>query len=414
MTPHPITFEHVSKHYRLGSSDSLRDAIPAFFKRLSGRNGKQPTDDSNDFWALRDVTFHVRRGETLGLVGHNGAGKSTILKLLSKITTPTQGRLNVRGRMAALIELGGGFHQDLTGAENIYLQGTMLGLSRAQIARAFDSIVEFSDLQSFLQTPVKRYSSGMVVRLGFAIAAHIHPEVLLLDEVLAVGDLAFQQKCYKRISELKQAGTTMIFISHSLDAVQRLCDRVLLLRGGQVVDEGEPATMLQRYREDVLTNKLRTASTGPVHDGEALAITRVELRDAADLPIQTLATGQALRIEIGLRAKRPIAQAIVRVLIERLDGLLCHAASTQPLPLLAVPQRDAGLTLEYPEMNLLPNLYQVGVEIYETESPFPIAAARPCGFFQVTSDTPEQGTVRLPHRWIVSGAGSDVRSAECS
>src|SRR3990167_396831 len=244
----PIAFDHVWKRYQLGSThDSLRDAIPALLKRLAGRDGHEPRED--EFWALQDVSFSVRKSETLGIIGPNGAGKSTILKLLSRITHQTRGSLRVRGRLSALIELGGGFHTDLTGAENIYLQGTMLGLARRRIRGLFDRIVAFSELDAFLQTPVKRYSSGMVVRLGFAIAAHVQPEILLLDEVLAVGDLAFQQKCFQRIMELKDAGTTMFFIPHTLEAVQKRCDRVLVMGGGQMLGDGEPAEMIRRYRD---------------------------------------------------------------------------------------------------------------------------------------------------------------------
>lgn len=253
---HPIHFDHVWKRYRIGSKhDSLRDALPALLKRWVGRNGHGLQPD--EFWALKDVSFEVRKGETLGVIGPNGAGKSTILKLLSKITTSTSGSLKVRGLLVALIELGGGFHPDLTGTENIYLQGTMLGLRHRQIRRFFDSIVAFSELELFLQTPVKRYSSGMVVRLGFAIAAHVQPEVLLIDEVLAVGDLSFQQKCFQRIAELQHLGTTMIFISHNLETVQKLCDRVLFLREGQVVCEGSPSEMAARYRRDAFSNKAK-------------------------------------------------------------------------------------------------------------------------------------------------------------
>lgn len=275
---HPIEFRHVWKRYRIGSKhDSLRDAIPALLKRWVSRNGRNGhAEQPGEFWALKDVSFDVKKGETLGIIGPNGAGKSTVLKLLSKITTSTSGSLKVRGLLAALIELGGGFHPDLTGTENIYLQGTMLGLRHRQIRRFFDSIVAFSELELFLQTPVKRYSSGMVVRLGFAIAAHVQPEVLLIDEVLAVGDLSFQQKCFKRIAELQHLGTTMIFISHNLETVQKLCDRVLFLREGQVVCEGSPSEMVARYRQDAFSNEVKL----PLEHRWALRSAACGMRDA--------------------------------------------------------------------------------------------------------------------------------------
>ncbi len=396
---HPIEFSHVSKRYRIGAQhDSLRDSLVGFVKALTGRNGHATRE--GEFWALHDVTLHVAKGETLGIIGPNGAGKSTILKLLSRITTPTTGTLCVRGRFAALIELGGGFHQDLTGAENIYLQGTMLGMRKREIDRVYDDIVAFSELDQFLQTPVKRYSSGMVVRLGFAIAAQIQPEVLLIDEVLAVGDLAFQQKCFQRIAELKAVGTTMIFISHNLDAVQKLCDRVLLLQRGQVLGEGQPAEMIRRYREDVLTNTLKTAAADAIANGGPIAIQQVTLRHVDGAAADALETGEPLRIEIGYHTKRPIQHPSFRVSIERLDGLLCHATASRDQG-VAPPAMsgDGVVTLEYPALNLLPNLYQVIVEVFEGTNPIPLAAVRQRCFFQIISDHHTQGAVHLEHVW---------------
>lgn len=394
----PIQFERVWKRYQIGTQhDSLRDTIPAFLKRLIHRNGTAVREEV--FWALKDVSFEVRRGETLGIIGPNGAGKSTVLKLLSRITRQTTGRVAVHGWMAALIELGGGFHPDLTGAENIYLQGTMLGLSRRQIRSMFESIVAFSELEAFLNTPIKRYSSGMVVRLGFAIAAHIHPDVLLLDEVLAVGDLAFEQKCFKRIAELKAAQTTMIFISHDLEAVQKLCDRCLLLHHGQIIASGATAEIVQRYRQDVLEGRLKELSSGDTAEGP-LQLLEVTLQDATGQAVDVCETGQALRVAIRVRADRPIRQPVVRVSLERLDGLLCHAASSHHAGLgLAVLEGRTVVTLEYPALNLLPNLYQVSVELFEGDSPVPLAVLRRGCCFQVTTDHHQEGAVHLEHRW---------------
>ena len=204
---------------------------------------------SAEMWALRDVSFDVKRGEALGVVGHNGAGKTTILKLLSGITTPTRGEITIRGRLAALVEVGSGFHPELTGRENIYLHGAMLGMRRSEIARTMDSIIDFSGVAEFIDTPVKRYSSGMYVRLGFSIVAHLDPDILLLDEVLAVGDVAFQAKCIDRIAELRKKGCTIIFVSHDLAAVYRVCDRALLLSHGQLVMEGAPRPVIDHYQQ---------------------------------------------------------------------------------------------------------------------------------------------------------------------
>src|SRR6266446_3456528 len=206
-----LKFDNVSKKYRVrqeSPADGTKNVLARKLKSLIGR--------SSDFWAVRDVSFDVERGQALGIIGHNGAGKSTILKLLYNITTPTRGEITIRGRLSALVEIASGFHPELTGRQNVYLNGSLLGMRRSEITRKFDSIVDFSEIPAFIDTPVKRYSTGMYLRLGFAIAAHLDPDILLLDEILAVGDAAFQAKCIARITELKKAGKTIVFVSHNL------------------------------------------------------------------------------------------------------------------------------------------------------------------------------------------------------
>lgn len=238
-----LKLDHVSKCYDIRKERPADDARHPIVRKLS-RMWQRP----EKFWALRDVTFEVKRGEALGIIGHNGAGKSTILKLLSNITTPSTGEITIHGRLSALIEVGSGFHPELTGRENVYLSGSILGMKRSEIHRKLESIIDFAGIRQFIDTPVKRYSSGMFVRLGFSIAAHLDPDVLLLDEVLAVGDAAFQFKCLNRVDELRQAGKTIIFISHDLNAVERLCDRVLLLERGQIIANGSPVEVIDRYK----------------------------------------------------------------------------------------------------------------------------------------------------------------------
>jgi len=238
-----LKFDGVSKRYRIrqeAGTDTEPHSLLYKLKTLRRR--------AQDFWAVRDVNFEVKRGEALGIIGHNGAGKSTILKLLSNITAPTSGEITINGRLSALIEVGSGFHPDLTGRENVYLSGSILGMRRREIAAKLDSIVDFAGISQFIDTPVKRYSSGMYVRLGFSIAAHLDPDILLLDEVLAVGDAAFQAKCINRIKELEQAGTTIVFISHDLTAVERLCNRVILMQGGQIAAIGAPRDVIAEYQ----------------------------------------------------------------------------------------------------------------------------------------------------------------------
>lgn len=243
MSEPTVLFDHVWKKFCRGERhDSLRDLIPATVGRVFSRNRTKGTDlAKQEFWALRDVSFEVRPGEALGIIGPNGAGKSTILKVLTRILKPTRGQCMVRGRVGALIEVAAGFHADLTGRENVYLQGAIMGMKRVEIARKFDEIVEFAGVGEFLDTPVKRYSTGMNARLGFAIAAHLDPDVLLIDEVLSVGDAAFREKCTDRMRELFSRGVPLVFISHNLPAVLRLCTRVLVIDHGTVRYEGDPA-----------------------------------------------------------------------------------------------------------------------------------------------------------------------------
>src|SRR6202140_3519045 len=234
-----LKFERVSKKYKLPSNG---DRPKRWYSRGLGRK-------SGQMWALRNVSFEVNEGEALGIVGHNGAGKTTILRILSSITAPTEGEVTIRGRLAALVEVGSGFHPELTGLENIDLHGAMLGMRKSEIRKKLDSIIEFSGVGRYIEVPVKRYSSGMFVRLGFAIAAHLDPDILLLDEVLAVGDAAFQAKCLERIAELRKSGRTIVFISHDLAAVYRLCDRALLLSHGCILSDGPPRQVIDEYQQ---------------------------------------------------------------------------------------------------------------------------------------------------------------------
>jgi lipopolysaccharide transport system ATP-binding protein len=242
-----IEFNGVWKKFVRGERfDSLRDLIPSLTKSIFARKGNSDLREK-EFWALRDVSFKIGRGDSLGIIGPNGSGKSTALKLLSGILKPNRGEVHVRGRSSTLIELGAGFHPDLTGRENIYLNGTILGLNRGEINQRFDEIVAFSELKDFLDTPVKRYSSGMHARLGFAIAAHVDPEVLIIDEVLSVGDYHFQEKCFAKMQEFVRRGATLAFVSHNLTAVSTLCKSVLVLRSGVPIFQGDVSAGIQKY-----------------------------------------------------------------------------------------------------------------------------------------------------------------------
>jgi len=241
--PTVIKAENLSKLYYLGGakSDSLRDAVMNFVKKPSFSKEK------DELWALRDVSFDVREGETVGIIGNNGAGKSTLLKILSRITKPTAGTVELHGRVGSLLEVGTGFHNELTGRENIFLNGAILGMKRSEIERQFDEIVAFSEVEKFLDTPVKHYSSGMYMRLAFAVAAHLDPEILIVDEVLAVGDVSFQRKCLSKMKDVSQSGRTVLFVSHDMSAITRICTRAIALSRGKVVLEGGAAEVVSDY-----------------------------------------------------------------------------------------------------------------------------------------------------------------------
>ena len=235
-----IEFAGVSKRFQLQEGRTLREFVPAL---LRGRAWSPP------FHALRDVSFRVARGETMGIIGRNGSGKSTVLKLIAGVTAPSEGEVFVYGRVSPLIELGAGFHPDLTGRENVFLNASILGMSRKEVLARFDEIISFAELWEFVDTPVKRYSSGMYIRLGFSVAVHSEPEILLVDEVLAVGDAAFQEKCLAKMQEFRSQGVTIVLVSHSMELVEEFCERALLLNGGGVLADGAPTEVVKRYTD---------------------------------------------------------------------------------------------------------------------------------------------------------------------
>ena len=270
-----VQVQNISKIYRIGARqevhENLVQTVIGFvcnplknYRRYRSLyyfdDGELETDsESTDIlWAIKDVSFDVKQGEVLGIIGHNGAGKSTLLKILCRITDPTKGRAIVRGRISSLLEVGTGFHQELTGRENVFLNGTILGMSRAEVKEKFDEIVAFSGVEKFIDTPVKRYSSGMTVRLAFSVAAHLEPEILIIDEVLAVGDAEFQKKCLNKMEDVGNEGRTVLFVSHNMPAVGRLCDRVILLKSGQIVEDGPTDEVIGKYlNSDQGTNAMK-------------------------------------------------------------------------------------------------------------------------------------------------------------
>jgi lipopolysaccharide transport system ATP-binding protein len=300
-----ITVDKRSKQYRLPGyhprPDTLRDVLSGAFRR------KHPgSDERSTHWALREVSFEVPEGQAIGIIGRNGAGKSTLLKILSRIVEPTSGRARMRGRVASLLEVGTGFHPELTGRENIYLCGTILGMKRLEIDRHFDDIVTFAEIEQFLDTPVKRYSSGMYVRLAFAVAAHLTPEILIVDEVLAVGDYEFQRRCLGRMTEVAHSGRTVLFVSHNMAAVESLCPTSILLKKGRVEQVGPTHDIVAKYLSAASSGNSWTAGERTEREGTGHArIVRVELFDAdSSTPLQDLLFRQTWKLRMHFRASR--------------------------------------------------------------------------------------------------------------
>ncbi len=328
-----IEFNSVWKKFKKGEKfNSLRDSIPNLFKR-------KPKDiklEDYEFWAVKDVSFHIKKGEVVGIMGPNGAGKSTILKLLSKIIVPSKGDMKINGRLSALIEVTAGFHPELTGRENVYLNGTILGMRRKEIDTKFDEIVEFSGVKEFIDTPVKRYSSGMYSRLGFSVAAHMDPEILLVDEVLAVGDISFQAKCAQKMRELLKSGATIVLVSHQLNMIQSLCKRVILLQNGQVIRDGSVEQVIPDYQNIVITQneseirkKMNIIENRVKIDTQPLIdITQVILSDGLIQNKEQFSINDSIEILLKYTAREKINQPIFTLEIIRPDGIVCCSSRT--------------------------------------------------------------------------------------
>ena len=334
-----IKVENISKLYRIGLKENMHDSFGAAifsFIKSPLRNyrkyrslykfddinpnpgSKQDSNSSDIIWALRDISFQVKRGEVVGIIGRNGVGKSTLLRILSRITNPTSGHAEIRGGVSSLLEVGTGFHQELTGRENVYLNGTILGMKKKEVDQKFDEIVEFSGVEKFIDTPVKRYSSGMKVRLAFSVAAHLEPEVLIIDEVLAVGDADFQNKCLNKMQDIGQQGRTVLFVSHNMPAVTRLCERTILLHDGRVIEDGPSPQVVSAYlHSDLGTTAAREwpdaekAPAGPVarlravrvrtEDGRITDTVDIRRQLSVEMEYEVLKSGQVLLPHFGLR-----------------------------------------------------------------------------------------------------------------
>ncbi|HEY6210942.1 MAG TPA: ABC transporter ATP-binding protein [Vicinamibacterales bacterium] len=391
-----VVFDRVSKKFRRGKRhDSLRDLIPATVARVLRGRPQSAALSEREFWAVRDVSFDVRAGEAVGIIGPNGAGKSTILKLLTRILKPTQGRCEIRGRAGALIEVAAGFHQDLTGRENVFLQGAIMGMKRAAITRRFDEIVEFAGVAEFIDMPVKRYSSGMNARLGFAIAAHLDPDVLLIDEVLSVGDAAFQDKCVVRMRELIRRGIPLVFISHNLPAILELCTRTIVIDRGAVQFDGSPAEAIQHYRfaPSVRAADARTPQA-------AIRLVHVELLNDRGQPSSVFHTNSPMRVRVRYHADAPVRNVSFAVDLHRSDGVYCAGINTM------MDSRDLGeldgpgeVELCLPQLNLLPNYYLTTVGIIHTLDGTTLDLHSNVCAFSMVSERRDLGVMYLEHSW---------------
>jgi lipopolysaccharide transport system ATP-binding protein len=377
-----IRLEGVGKKYRIRHQSSvhykalrdvLGDSLRGFGSRLRGQS-RQNRITSEDFWALQDISFAVKQGERLGIIGRNGAGKSTLLKLLSRITAPSAGRISLQGRVGSLLEVGTGFHPELTGCENIFLNGAILGMSRVEIRRKFDEIVAFAEVEKFLDTPVKRYSSGMYVRLAFAVAAHLESEILLVDEVLAVGDAQFQNKCLGKMNDISiNEGRTILFVSHNLAAMKNLCTKSMLLEKGRNVAIGSPAEVIERY---ILENSSKTAAISclrgfPRTAGNQEAILEAWVENGSQQVVTDVLMGSPANFCFRFKANHDLTQAgfgfgIETIFGQRVFTLNNYIASRQDI----APIAEGIAVFQVPEIPLLPGKYFVSLSIVEQNSIF--------------------------------------------
>lgn len=357
-----------------------------------------------EFWALQDVSLTVATGATVGVIGSNGSGKTTLLKCLTGIYTPERGSVHIEGNVAALLELGAGFHAELSGTENIYLNGSILGMSKKDIDNKFDSIVEFAGLEQFIDTPVKNFSSGMVVRLGFSIATHVEPEVLLIDEILAVGDQAFQRKSTEKIEQFRRDGRTILVVSHSLGLVQQLCDTVVWLEKGHVKMTGPASDVISEYTGTTYGNFAREDASSKTRWGSGEAqITQVTTLDASEQPIDTLSSGDEFRLRLELNSHVRIESPVLRVQMETMSGELVWSTTTQRgTATLRVLDGPAVAMLQIPSLPLADGTYYVSVSITDATGATEFDHCQHWAKIHVVGGQPNDGgVVALPSSWSI-------------
>ena len=376
-----IKVEHLSKQYMLSHQSqerytSLRDVLTNGVKHLSRKlmtpfslNSSQDhlATSQEEFYALRDVSFEINQGDRVGIIGRNGAGKSTLLKILSRITEPSSGRVTINGRVASLLEVGTGFHPELTGRENIYLNGAILGMSRVDIKRKFDEIVAFAEVEKFLDTPVKRYSSGMYVRLAFAVAAHLEPEILIVDEVLAVGDAQFQKKCLGKMEDVGNEGRTLLFVSHNTSSVNRLCNKGLLLHCGKVVREGDAREVVSFYINSSLQD-LKCQAEIPVNENKPFQVLAIYIRDLSGEVINNvIEVDDSFMVNILYKLEKPLPGGYAGFAIKNCHGDIVFQSDSRDSS-KSIEFENAGImnvSIQFPAPILAPGMYKIEAAICE-------------------------------------------------
>jgi lipopolysaccharide transport system ATP-binding protein len=366
-----ITVEGLGKQYRLGQREPYKTVRSSVTNLLKKNNSSNAEERHPLFWALRDISFDVGQGEAIGIIGHNGAGKSTLLKLLARVTAPTEGRASLHGRVSALLEVGTGFHPELTGRENVHLNGSILGMRQTEIRKKFDQIVEFSETGKFIDTQIKRYSSGMQVRLAFSIAAFLEPEILIVDEVLAVGDVAFQRKCLGQLSETKMEGRTVVFVSHNLPAVRMLCQRSILLNHGSLVFDGPTGQAIDRYVDSTVGNsrewELENAERPKVEMRNGIILERAFLIKPDDT--DTVPVGSQMEIRVEFDVTKPTKEAVLVLDIFTLEDVwVAQSVSTSShRPFNFNELGHYGVDLLVESAALQPGRYAVGFSIRSSQ-----------------------------------------------
>ncbi len=423
-----IRVEGLSKQYRIGKleryktlRDSLTDAVTAPFRRIRsilGGSREQTESPSETIWALKDVSFEVPRGAVVGVIGRNGAGKSTLLKVLSRITEPTEGHVEIHGRIGSLLEVGTGFHPELTGRENIYLNGAILGMRKAEIMRKFDEIVAFAEVEKFIDTPVKHYSSGMYMRLAFAVAAHLEPEILIVDEVLAVGDAQFQKKCLGKMGDVAKEGRTVLFVSHNLTVIKNIAARSLLLRAGALVCDQETDGVIARYQRNALVDASEAHSPGVVFQSpggsrDAFHLLSVETWGPDDQPLETISTWGYVKFRIRFHAPTYSSSVAIELRIRTMDNAPVLCCSTRPHSdvMLCTHPGINTLECEFPCWPLAGGKYLLSIalsipmrEWLTPTDDIAIFETQPANVFHstVTSPMAHDGVVATPHTWTVN------------